>query len=83
MKTLTKLSQFNTSLKQLKELQGERICQNHFGDYLIKEIETDRIKYRIWLSHTENVKLGQKKWQIEANGIFNGYTWQIVSEGNK
>lgn len=82
---LTKLTDFNTSLKELQsnEKQGKRIVQNHFGDFLMVETEINSVKYRIWLSHPENVSLGQKKWQIEAFGEFNGYTWQIIKEGNK
>lgn len=83
-KIKTSLKDFNTSLKILQQLQkqGQEIQQNHFGDFLMIETEENGTKYRVWLSHTENVKEGQKKWQIEAFGEFNGYVWETIKEGN-
>jgi hypothetical protein len=82
----TKLSDFNTSLTELREAESnnEQIQQNHFGDYLMIEEEgNNNEKYRVWLNHPENVKLGEPKWQIEYFGKSNGYTWKTISEGNR
>lgn len=81
----TTLKQFETTLKKLviAKNRGLRICQNHFGDFLMIETEKENVKYRVWLSHEANVSEGQSKWQIEAYGKFNSYVWQIVGEGNK
>jgi len=84
----TKLRDFNISLRQLKEdLSNDlELEQNHFGDFLMikepKEYDGEQDNYKVWLSHTENVKQGQPKWQIEYCGKANGYVWRTISEGN-
>jgi hypothetical protein len=81
-----KLSDFNLSLSDLKEMlrNDQEIAQNHFGDYLMYTHDWIAYghNYKVWLSHTENVKQGQSKWQIEYCGPDNDYKWQIISEGN-
>jgi hypothetical protein len=84
----TKLAEFNTSLAQLRndEQENKQIQQNHFGDFLMIEEPKEWSKehnYKVWLSHPENVKLGQPKWQIEYAGKNNGYRWETIAEGNK
>ena len=77
-----------TTLKKLgltrKEiLESAAICQTHFGDYLKKEIEfSDDEKYRVYQSHKENVKQGEKLIILEYFGIENGYIWQTVKTYN-
>ena len=84
----TKLSDFGTSLNQLKQdLRNDKeIEQNHFGDYLmIQEPEQwskDQPNYKVWLNHPENVKQGEPAYTIEYAGKLNGYTWKTISEGN-
>jgi len=84
----TTLKEFNTSLSQLKQdLNNDlELEQNHFGDFLMikepKEYDVEQDNYKVWLSHIENVKQGQSKWQIEFCGKSNGYLWRIISEGN-
>jgi len=83
----TKLADFNTSLRKLKEDNGNdlEIQQNHFGDYLmIQEPEqwSKEHNYKVWLNHPDNVKQGEPKWQIEYAGIDNGYSWKTIAQGN-
>ena len=76
------------SLKQLgltrqEILSSDAICQTHFGDYLKKEIEiSEDEKYRVYQSHEENVKQGEKLITLEYFGIENGYIWQTVKTYN-
>ena len=82
----TKLSDFNTSLSKLQnDLRNDlEVEQNHFGDFLM--FRHDWIQYgdnyKIWLSHPENVKQGQCKWQIEYCGPKNDFVWRVINEGN-
>jgi len=89
MKNLkTTLSDFNTSLRQLKNDNRNdlQIEQNHFGDFLMirepQEWSKDEPNYKVWLNHPDNVKQGEPAWQIEYAGVQNGYTWRIIAEGN-
>lgn len=83
----TELSDFGTSLRQLKrdELDGKEIEQNHFGDFLmIQEPETwsKEHNYKVWLNHPDNVRQGESAWQIEYAGKENGYRWETIAQGN-
>ena len=76
------------SLKSLNLTKDEifnapAICQNHYGDYLKKEISLNKEeteKVRVWLNHPENVKEGSPRIEIEYFGALNGYTWQTVKK---
>ena len=78
----------NVSLKSLnlnKEeiLNAPAILQNHFGDFLKKEItlnEEGTERVRIWENHPDNVKEGSPKIEIEYFGKENAYTWQTVKK---
>ena len=64
-------------------LNAPAICQNHYGDYLKKEIslnEEDTEKVRVWQNHPENVKEGSPRIEIEYFGKENAYTWQTVKK---
>lgn len=82
----TELSDFNTSLSQLREdLRNDKeIEQNHFGDYLmIKEPaqwEKFGHNYKIWLNHPENVKQGTPRAEIEYAGPNNDYKWETITK---
>lgn len=84
----TQLSDFGTSLSQLKEdnRNDKEIEQNHFGDFLmIQEPATwskTKPNYKVWLNHPENVREGEPAWLIEYAGIHNGYTWKTIAQGN-
>ena len=85
MKNLkTQLSNFNTSITELKQAlrEDKEIEQNHFGDFLMIEEKDGDEKYRVWLNHNENVKLGSPIVQIEYFGKQNGYVWETISEIN-
>lgn len=85
MKNLkTQLSNFNTSITELKQAlrEDKEIEQNHFGDFLMIEEKEGDEKYRVWLNHNENVKLGSPIVQIEYFGKQNGYVWGTISEIN-
>lgn len=74
------------SLKSLNLTKDEifnapAICQNHYGDYLKREISLNKEeseKVRVWQNHPENVKEGSPKIEIEYFGKENAYTWQVV-----
>ena len=78
----------NISLKSLNLTKEEifnapTILQNHFGDFLKKEItinEEEAEKVRVWLNHPDNVKEGSPRIEIEYFGKENAYTWQIVKK---
>ena len=64
-------------------LNAPAISQNHFGDYLKKEItinEEEAEKVRVWANHPDNVKYGSPKIEIEYFGKYNAYTWQTVNK---
>ena len=64
-------------------LNAPAICQNHYGDYLKKEIslnEEQTEKVRVWQNHPENVKEGSPRIEIEYFGKENAYTWQTVKK---
>lgn len=77
------LKDFGTSLSQLKKeyKAGNRIKQNHFGDFLMVEEGEGEVKYKVWLNHPDNVAQGEPQWQIEYFGIENGYTWTVIAKG--
>ena len=73
------------SLNLTKEeiLNAPAICQNHYGDFLKKEIalnkeETEKV--RVWLNHPDNVKEGCPRIEIEYCGKENAYTWKTVKK---
>ena len=73
------------SLNLTKEeiLNAPAICQNHFGDFLKKEItinEEEAEMVRVWANHPENVKEGSPRVEIEYCGKENAYTWQTVKK---
>ena len=78
------------SLKSLQLTKDEisnapAICQNHFGDYLKKEIALNKEgteKVRIWANHPDNVKEGSPRIEIEYFGKENAYTWHTVKKYN-
>jgi hypothetical protein len=71
------LKKLGLTIKDVKDKIS--LSQNHFGDYLKYEIEvSEDEKYRVWQSHNENVKQGQKRIQIEYFGKSNGFTWKLV-----
>ena len=64
-------------------LNAPAILQNHFGDFLKKEIalnEEGTERVRIWANHPDNVKEGSPKIEIEYFGKENAYTWQVVKK---
>ena len=80
MKTLN-LKSLNLTKEEI--LNAPAICQNHFGDFLKKEIflnkeETEKV--RVWANHPENVKEGSPRIEIEYYGKENAYTWQTVKK---
>lgn len=80
MKTVS-LKSLNLAKEEI--LNAPAICQNHFGDFLKKEIllnEEGTEKVRVWANHPENVKEGSPKIEIEYFGKENGYTWQTVKK---
>lgn len=81
----TTLSDFGTSLRQLKEDEANdlQISQNHFGDYLMIEEDEDNERYRVWLNHKENVAQGEPKAQIEYCGKKNKWVWETVARINE
>ena len=73
------------SLNLTKEeiLNAPAISQNHFGDFLKKEIslnEEETEKVRVWANHPENVKEGSPRIEIEYFGKENAYTWKTVKK---
>ncbi len=73
------------SLNLTKEeiLNAPAIYQNHYGDYLKREItinEEEAEKVRVWASHPENVKEGSPRIEIEYCGKESAYTWQTVKK---
>jgi len=87
MKNLkTTLEDFNTTLSELKaDLRNDKeLFQNHFGDFCMIEEESKTFeRYKVWLNHPENVKQGEKVWQIEYAGKQNGHRWETIAEGNE
>lgn len=87
-KLKTSLSDFGTSLRQLKRdnQDDKEIEQNHFGDFLmIQEPEIwccTTHNYKVWLSHPDNVRQGEPSWLIEYAGKENGYRWKTIAQGN-
>ena len=80
MKTLN-LKSLNLTKEEI--LTGPAICQNHFGDFLKKQIslnEEETEKVRVWANHPENVKEGSPRIEIEYFGKENAYTWQTVKK---
>ena len=80
MKTVS-LKSLNLTKEEI--LTAPAICQNHFGDFLKKEIflnkeETEKV--RVWANHPENVKEGSPRIEIEYYGKENAYTWQTVKK---
>ena len=64
-------------------LNATAICQNHYGDFLKKEIalnEEGTEKARVWENHPENVKEGSPRIEIEYFGKENAYIWQTVKK---
>ena len=64
-------------------LNAPAICQNHFGDFLKKEIslnEEETEKVRVWQNHPDNVEQGSPIIEIEYFGKENAYTWQTVKK---
>lgn len=80
MKTVS-LKSLNITKEEI--LNAPAICQNHYGDYLKKEItinEEEAEKVRVWQNHPENVKEGSPSIEIEYFGKENAYTWQTVKK---
>ena len=80
MKTVS-LKSLNLTKEEI--LTAPAICQNHFGDFLKKEISLNKEeteKVRVWENHPENVKEGSPKIEIEYFGALNSYTWQTVKK---
>ena len=80
MKTVS-LKSLNFTKEEI--LNAPTICQNHYGDYLKKEItinEEEAEKVRILANHPENVKEGSPRIEIEYCGKDNAYTWQTVKK---
>ena len=80
MKTLN-LKSLNLTKEEI--LNAPAICQNHFGDFLKKEItinEEEAEKVRVWQNHPDNVKEGSPRIEIEYYGKENDYTWQTVKK---
>ena len=80
MKTVS-LKSLNLTKEEI--LNATAICQNHYGDYLKKEIalnEEGTEKARVWENHPENVKEGSPRIEIEYFGKENAYTWQTVKK---
>lgn len=80
----TKLSDFNTSLSELRNnLRNDKeLFQNHFGDFCMIEEQEDNERYKVWLNHPENIKQGESVWIIEYLGKKNNWIWETISEGN-
>jgi hypothetical protein len=75
------LKSLNLTKKEI--FNAPAICQDHFGDFLKKEIflnkeETEKV--RVWANHPENVKEGSPKIEIGYCGKENAYTWQTVKK---
>ena len=80
MKTVS-LKSLNLTKEEI--FNAPAICQNHFGDFLKKEItinEEEAEKVRVWQNHPENVKEGSPRIEIEYFGKQNAYTWQTVKK---
>ena len=80
MKTVS-LKSLNLTKEEI--LNAPAICQNHYGDFLKKEIalnkeETEKV--RVWLNHPDNVKEGCPRIEIEYCGKENAYTWKTVKK---
>ena len=71
MKNLKTLADFDLTKK-------EYIEQNHFGDFLLYDERAEGSHYRLWKSHPENVKQGEKTYILEYNGEKNGYNWETI-----
>ena len=80
MKTIS-LKSLNLTKEEI--LTAPAICQNHYGDFLKKEIalnEEGTEKARVWENHPENVKEGSPRIEIEYFGKENAYIWQTVKK---
>ena len=80
MKTIS-LKSLNLTKEEI--LNAPAICQNHYGDYLKKEISLNKEeteKVRVWENHPENVKEGSPRIEIEYFGKENAYTWHTVKK---
>ena len=80
MKTVS-LKSLNLTKEEI--LSAPAICQNHFGDFLKKEIalnEEGTEKIRVWQNHPDNVRQGSPKIEIEYFGKENACTWQVVKK---
>ena len=80
MKTVS-LKSLNLTKEEI--LTAPAICQDHFGDFLKKEIalnEEGTEKVRVWENHPENVKEGSPRIEIEYFGKENAYIWQTVKK---
>ena len=78
---MKRLSLKSLNLTKEEILNAPAICQNHFGDFLKKEItinEEGAEKVRVWANHPENVKEGSPRIEIEFCGQENAYTWQTA-----
>ena len=78
---MKRLSLKSLNLTKEEILNAPAICQNHYGDYLKKEISLNKEeteKVRVWANHPENVKEGSPRIEIEFYGQENAYTWQTV-----
>ena len=80
MKTVS-LKSLNLTKEEI--LSAPAICQNHFGDFLKKEIalnEEGTERVRVWENHPDNVEEGSPIIEIEYCGKENAYTWQAVKK---
>ena len=80
MKTVS-LKSLNLTKEEI--FNAPAICQNHFGDFLKKEISLNKEeteKVRVWENHPENVKEGLPRIEIEYFGKENAYIWQTVKK---
>ncbi len=71
------------NLTKEKIFNAPAISQNHFGDFLKKEIslnEEETEKVRVWQNHPDNVEQGSPRIEIEYFGKENAYTWQVVKK---
>ena len=80
---MKRLSLKSLNLTKKEIFNAPAISQNHFGDFLKKEIslnEEETEKVRVWQNHPENVKEGSPRIEIEYFGKENAYTWQTVNK---
>ena len=80
MKTVS-LKSLNLTKEEI--LNAKSICQNHFGDFLKKEISLNKEeteKVRVWQNHPDNIEQGSPRIEIEYFGKENAYTWKTVKK---